>query len=281
MQARIDKYTRPLLESPARLAFAIYLAGALKGKDHAERVAVGQDLAEHVGVGRGSRHEFVQALAAVDERREQHARERAAGIAVGDGCGQPMTCAIGPNTQPQCFVDGRRLCDYDRVGSRTASTAGNAIFSLQPEPGAGSVFWRPKGVRASAVRASDPSIPAWEGLFVTGITVGTAPVEGFNNAPTATITDGIFLGDYVVPDGTAIPVGWPPFSTLAMKQQLQIFGIGLWPAASAYFAGVTVLGNRYDPATASESRCHPQASSVPPVAGNNTYTSTGAGSYPA
>lgn len=269
MQAKEDKYTRPLMQSHERADFTSKLAAALSGKSPEERIAVGQDFAE-THARRGNRHAFVSALAEVDARREA--------VAVGEGCGQPMSCSIGPNTQPHCYVDGRRLCDYDRVGVRTVSTAGDAVFTLSPQPAAGSAYWRPKATRMWAIRASDPSIPAWEGLFITSITVGTAPVEGFNNAAAAGQLQGVAFADYVVPDWDAVPVGWPVFSNDANAQQLIISGIGLWPTASNYIAGVSVLGNRFNPANATESRCHDGSTRIPDMPAAGSYTA--GGSYP-
>lgn len=268
MQIIADKYTRPLITSHERASFFAVIAAALVGVRSApERVAVAADVAER---RRRRGDGFLDALAKVDKLREQR-------VAVGDvGCGQPPTCPIGPNTQRQCYIDGRRICDYDRVGSRTLTTAGNAAFAIVPAPAAGSAWWRPKATRAWAFRTDDPSIPAWEGLFITSITVGTAPVEGFNTlAPTAATQQGIFFGDYVVPDGDAIGVGWPVFSNTANEQQLSIQGIGLWPAAAAYIAGFSVLGNRYDPGTATESRCHNGSAPLP-----NTYSADMGSSIP-
>lgn len=256
---RADRFTAPLMTSPERRHFAARLAAALAlaGDRHDERVAIGQSFAED-----HANHDFVRALADVDRRR-------AAGesVAVAGVCGTgmpPANCGTGPNVEPHCYTDGRRLCDLDRVGARTGSIAGNGTFSISPQPGAGSAWWRPRAVRGYAFRTADPSIPAHEGLFVTSVTVGTAPVEGFNTPAAAGVTDGISFGEYVVPDLIAVPVGWPIFSLTNLAQALVVSGIGLWPAASTYIAGLTVLGNRSGgPSDPNESRVHPGSSALP------------------
>lgn len=269
MHATTDRFTRPLVESVERRDFTTRLGIVLAlTVTPAQRVAVGNEFAETM---RKKKHAFFDALERVDAERERDAREPARKkVAVGaDGCGQPP-CAIGPNTDRRCYVDNRRLCDYDRVGFRTLTTAGNTIFTMTPEPAAGSAWWRPKATRMWAIRTDDPSIPAWEGLFITSITVGTSPVEGFNTPAAAGVQAGVFFGDYVLPDGDAIGVGWPIFSNVSNAQQLIISGIGLWPAAAAFIAGISVLGNKWDPSTATESRCHNGSAPLPPI---DAYTS--------
>ncbi len=231
MRVIADQFTSGLVAESR--GFRSRLADALaSARSSSDRIAIGQEVAFDA---QRRRTDFARALEVVAGRRE---RGESRAVAVGDGC-----CPPGVNTQPQCTIDGRRMCDYDRVGHRTLTTAGNGVFSLIPQPSAGNSWWRPKMVRSFAHLTSNPSVPAWEGLFITSITVGTSPVEGFNNPAAATIQDGIHFGDYVVPDTSAVPVGWPKFSNTANSNQLILSGIGLWPVASAFIAYVTVLGN--------------------------------------
>lgn len=259
----VDQHTRGLVLSDDALNFRRRLAAALLTTDRGdEKIAIGQDFA-HTATRR--RDAFVRALEVVALKRE---RGDSHPVAIGEG----LCCPPGPNTQVQCTIDNRRMCDYDRVGNRTLTTAGNAQFTLEPQPGAGYSFWRPKMVRGWAHLTSNPSIPAWEGLFITNITVGSHPVEGFSTAPAAGVQDGIAFGDYVVPTTDAVPVGWPVFSNEANSNQLVITGIGLWPAASAYIAYITVLGNARKALDGNDCRVHPDGPRIPPVAGNGSVT---------
>lgn len=269
MQVTHDQYTRPIVES-AELRDALRSFRAAMGaeKDHTERHARGQQWQEDV-TRRGRRSTFVEALDAVDARRSDpnYVNRVAIGDRPAPGNGMSCTsCTVpGPNTSVYCTVDGRRLCDYDKVGQRTAALAGNTVaLSLSPQPSAGFAFWRPKMIRGHAIDATNPSIPRWEGIFLTGITVGSHPIEGFFTSPAAGVVDGIFFGDWVTPDPAGIPVGWPKFSNTSNALSLQVSGIGLWNAGVSFIAGVTVFGNPVS-LEGMESRCHPQATPLPPV----------------
>lgn len=252
-----DKHTQALITSQHRRRLAAYIRGAMEGKDTAERLAVGADLADTI-IRHSSRPSFehAQELARVAELR---------GLAVGESCN---TCVPpGPNADPLCTADGRRVCDYDRIGFRTLTTAGNGAFQLTPVPSAGNAWWKPRMTRMYAHLTADPSIPAWEGLFITSITVGTSPIEGFNTAPAAGVQTGVHFGDYVTPTPPGIPVGWPSISNAANERQIVIDGIGLWPAASAYIAYVTILGNIIPTCDGEPRRVNAESMPLPRVAG--------------
>lgn len=175
-------------------------------------------------------------------------------IAVAGDC-----CSPGPNTDPRCTRDGRRICDYDRIGDRDDVTGGDQPFSLSPEPQAGFSWWNPALFRMYAHDQSNPSITRWEGLFITLITIGSHPVEGFNAQPAAGVNQGIAVNDYVVPDNSGVPVGWPVFSNSANSNQLEIAGIGLWPAAVNYRVFCSVMGNPRKSPGGPDFRCAPGA----------------------
>lgn len=270
----IDQYTAPLLNSQSRKTLSRYIAGALRGKSTDERIAVGADLAEGI-----LRHSTRPVFEHADELRRvhelRHARARDAALAVGDNCNACVP--PGPNADPMCTADGRRVCDYDRIGFRTLTTAGNAAFQLTPVPGAGNSWWKPRMVRMYAHLTADPSIPAWEGLFLTSITVGTSPIEGFNAPPTAAVQAGVHFGDYVTPTPPGIPVGWPSISNQANERSISIDGIGLWPAASNFIAYVSILGNVLPTCDGMPKRINGDSVPVPTIPG----TSVGKGWSPA
>ena len=263
----VDQHTAPLLQSKARADLRTYIALALGGRSPDERVAVGAELAESIMRHRTqTRFEHAQELEQVARLREApdyHHRRRAA-VAVGDACN---SCTPpGPNTDPNCTADGRRACDYDRIGFRTLSTAGNAAFALTPVPAAGNSWWVPRMARAYAHLTADPSIPAWEGLFLTSITVGTSPVEGFNLPPTAAVQAGVHFGDFVTPTPPGISVGWPRISNAANERNISIQGIGLWPAASAFIAYFTIMGNVLPTCDGQPARINAGSTPVPAMA---------------
>lgn len=268
MQYAADQYTNPLLKSQHRKVLSRYVAGALRGKSASERVAVGADLSE--GIMRHSTRagfEHVDELRRVFELRSEPEYKHRRRVVVGDACN---SCTPpGPNMDPNCTADGRRVCDYDRIGYRTASTAGNAIFTLIPVPAAGNSWWAPRMARAYAHLTADPSIPAWEGLFLTTITVGTAPIEGFNTPPAAGVQSGVHFGDFVTPTPPGIPVGWPRISNAANERNISIGGIGLWPAASSFIAYITILGNVLPTCDGQPGRINPGSTPVPPMPGTS------------
>jgi hypothetical protein len=252
-----DQYTRPLVQS-VELADTLRLFGrALAGKSGAERFATGLQLQEDL---RKRPNGYVDALDRVDALRSDP--EYVNRLAIGER----SCCPPGPNTSPMCTLDGRRICDYDRVGDRDPGLAGNTAFSLSPQPAASFSWWRPKLIRFFAHDTTNPSIPRWEGLFVTLITVGAHPVEGFSTAPAAGVAAGVHAGDFVVPDNSGVPVGWPDFSNDANSNQLVFSGIGLWNAGITYSTYLTVMGNGMR-VPGQECRVHPDSSPLPPPAG--------------
>lgn len=271
MQITVDQYSRPLVESVTMKEALGAIQHALKGKHGGERTATAQELVASARAKRtgGRLHGVIanaaRALDEIDALRQ--APEYRRNVAVGAGQCYDNGCSPGPNSSPLCTRDGRRICDYDRVGVRQAVVAGTTIFSLSPQPGSGFPFWRPKMARANAIDSANPSIPRWEGLFVTQLTVGGHPVEGFNAAPAAGVTQGVSLGDYVVPDPSGIPVGWPEFSITGQARELVFAGISLWNAAIGFNVMLTVLGNPLETMNGRDCRCHQGSSAVPP-AGN-------------
>lgn len=266
MQAINDQYTAGLVgSSELREAIGMF-RGALRGKTGADRLAAGLQLQSDLRRKGGG---YIDALAKVEALRSDPDYVNRFAVGARD------CCPPGPNTSPMCTADGRRICDYDRVGDRDPGIAGNAVFTLTPNPAAGFAWWRPKMVRMFAHDTVNPSIPRWEGLFITLITIGAHPVEGFATPPAAAVTDGVHFGDFVVPDNTGVPVGWPDFSNVANAKNLVISGIGLWAAGVTFSSYVTVLGNPLDP-NGAECRCNGDSSPVPPVNGNGAFT-TGLG----
>lgn len=254
----LDQFSRPFYHSHELATAKDHLRGALASTlDRRERLAIGQDWAESM---RKRRPAFVEALDNIDHRRREPDYRN---MAIGD------CCPPGPNSTPGCTIDGRRICDYDRVGDRDSS-AGNAAFSLSPQPQSSFSWWRPKLVRLAAFDSTNPSTPRWEGLFITSITVGQHPVEGFSDDPSATVTSGVHFGDFVVPDPTGVPVGWPDFSNDANANQLVIDGIGLWNANITVLTFCTVMGNPLDNRAGVDRRCNNSAPPVPPMPGGST-----------
>lgn len=259
-----DQHTRPLLHS-TELKNVIHLfRDALAGKQGEERIATGQQIAEDMrrpaaGAKLLDAQGYASALDAVD--LERSASDYRNTLAIGDA----RCCPPGPNTSPACTADGRRICDYDRIGARSDDTNGQAVFSVTPAPAASFAWWRPRLVRSFAIDTTNPSIPRWEGDFVTVLTIGDHPVEGFNNAPTVLVTQGVHLGDYVTPDVTGIPVGWPDVSNVANSNQIVMSGISLWQAGVHQFVFLTVMGNPLKSEGGDPRRCHPGSPNVPPV----------------
>lgn len=264
-----DQYTAGLRNS-TELRNALGIFGrAMQGKsDPAERFAVSlqlqSDLRKHDPSG------YAAALDAVDKLRSSPDYVNLLAV------GERTCCPPGPNTSPMCTLDGRRICDYDRVGDRDIGVAGNGIFTLTPQPAAGFSQWRPKMVRMFAHDVTNPSIPRWEGLFITTITIGQHPVEGFSVAPAAGAVAGIHFGDFVVPDNSGVPVGWPDFTNEALSNQLTISGIGMWSADIDFTAYVTVMGNPIK--NNAECRVNGDSSPLPPtpyggtaIAGGNRF----------
>ena len=270
MQRVHDQYTPVILGSPELASGLRLFRRALSGQtDPDERTARGLQFAEDLR--RGSGHDFAKMLDAIDARRS--APNYVNRVAVGDRC---STACVPPgaNADPMCTADGRRICDYDRVGARSNAFAGQTTFAISPQPTSTYAFWRPRMVRGHAIDAGNPSIPRWEALFITNITVGGHPIEGNSATPTTAVLDGFFFGDYVVPDASAVPVGWPAFSNTANNRQLVITGVSLWAAAINTIAALDVLGNPMSALDGNPCRTHPDSTPVPPVAGSS-YTGGG------
>lgn len=280
MKVIFDQYT-PALMGSTELKDALALFGnALAGKEGAERIDVGRELVEDA---RRKRIGYVEALDAIDARRSSpdYRNEVAIGrrgapdldwrdeVAIGGDC-----CPPGPNTTPACTVDGRRLCDYDRVGNRTLAFAGQTTFTLAPSPAAGFAWWKPKLVRGFAHDNTNPSIPRWEGLFITLITIGAHPVEGYSTPPAAGVVSGVHFGDYVTPDNTGIPVGWPRFSNAAQENALSIQGFSLWGAAISTIAYFSVMGNPLNE-NGKECRVNGNSNPLPPIPSSTGSYTTG------
>lgn len=265
MQIIRDQYTDGLMRSTELRDALRHIGRALAGKSGAERFATSLQLQSDM---RTKRVGYVEALDAVDRRRNDP--DYVNRIAIGER----SCCPPGPNTSPMCTSDGRRICDYDRVGDRDPGVAGNGIFTLTPAPAAGFAFWRPKLVRMFAHDTVNPSIPRWEGLFITLTTIGAHPVEGFATPPAAGVVAGVHFGDYVVPDNSGVPVGWPDFSNAANEQALVISGIGLWAAGVTFSSYVTVMGNPLGK-NGEECRVNGGSTTIPPVAGQDSLTAGG------
>lgn len=291
MQRIQDQFTKSLVRSPSRSNVLKLFAAALITTDVEERKARGLQLAEDLRRPASSSlvldaQQFVHDLDAVEARRSDP--EYRNELAIGDACGD--WCPPGPNTSLMCTADGRRICDYDRVGARTESVAGQGVITLDPQPSAGFSWWIPRLVRMFAHDVTNPSIPRWEGDFITAITIGSHPVEGFSNPATVGQLSGIHMGDFVVPDNSGVPVGWAPFSNDANSNALNISGISLWQVGVNQYAYITVMGN---PSKNGDfgSRCHPSSTPCPPCgdgtggggrppSGTRTYRNPGQGSRP-
>lgn len=289
MQRIQDQFTRPLLSGPSRSNLIKLFATALVGaSDVDERNARAQQVALDLrrpassSIVLDAQH-FVADLDAVDARRSDPEYQNE--LAVGEQCGD--WCPPGPNASVMCTADGRRICDYDRVGARTESVAGQGIITLNPQPSAGFSWWVPRLVRMFAHDVVNPSIPRWEGDFLTSITIGSHPVEGFSNPATVGQLSGIHMGDFVVPDNSGVPVGWSAFSNDANSNGLAISGISLWQAGINQFAYITIMGNpSRDGAFGNTGRCHPGSVPCPPCdggggrSGTRNYRNPGQGSRP-
>lgn len=274
-----DQYTGPLVRS-TELGNVIHLfRDALEGKQGEERTATGLQIAEDMRrPAASSKLLAAQGYASALDQVEVHRSSleyRNELLAVGDA----RCCPPGPNAGVYCTVDGRRICDYDRIGGMSDDVNGQAAFTVSPQPSASWAWWRPKLVRSFAIDVTNPSIPRWEGDFVTILTIGDHPVEGFNTAATITARQGTHLGDYVTPDVTGIPVGWPDVSNTANANQLTFSGISFWQAGVHQFVFLSIMGN---PIKNGElRRCHPDSVPVPPVpGGNGNYRNPGQGSRP-
>ncbi len=277
-----DQYTGPLVRS-TELGNVIHLfRDALAGKrDRDDRLATSQQIAEDMRrPAAGSKllaaQGYASALDDVDVHRSSPEYRNT--LAIGDA----RCCPPGPNTSVYCTVDGRRICDYDRIGGMSDDVNGQAVFTVTPQPSASFAWWRPKLVRGFAIDVTNPSIPRWEGDFVTVLTIGDHPVEGFNTAPTIAVRQGVHLGDYVTPDVTGIPVGWADLSNTANANQLVFSGISLWQAGVHQFVFLSVMGNPLK--NGEVRRCHPESVPVPPMTGNGSstgnYRAPGQGSRP-
>lgn len=270
-----DQFSRPLMQSTSRNNVLALFADALRGKDLDERVATGEQLAVDLRKPSGSRlmldaQHYVHDLDKVDARRSADDYENE--LAVGDRC-----CPPGPNTGVYCTADGRRICDYDRVGQRTLSVTGGGIITLSPQPGASFSWWRPRLIRMFAHDVTNPSIPRWEGDFLTLIQIGQHPVEGFSTAPAAGVVDGIHMADFVTPDNSGIPVGWPDFSITGQSNQLTVSGISLWQVGVLQLAYLTIMGNPLNERNGNAQRCN--GNSTPPsgIPGTSTGGSSSVG----
>lgn len=261
-----DQYTRGLMGSRHIATVIAALSAAARSSDASALEQGAHDL-------RSKGNAWLDELDRVGDLRSHPGYVNKVAIAgPGAGC-----CPPGPNTNPMCTRDGRRLCDYDAVGVRTGATAGNAIFNLSPQPAAGFTRWRPKLVHGFAFDSGNPSVPRWEGLFVTNITVGQHPVVGYSTAAAAGVLDGQPFADWVTPDPAGVPVGWPDFTPTALQRALVISGIGLWNVGITFIAQITIYGNPIDDDQNCEKRCNPGSTPVPPMGGSNNYASAGSG----
>jgi hypothetical protein len=283
MGARIlqDQHTRGLRNSTELKNVLHLFADAMRGKKGVERTAIGNQLAVDLRRGASSSillaaQGYTEALDKVDADRSSEGYRNT--LAVGDA----RCCPPGPNTSIGCTADGRRICDYDRIGARSDDVNGQGVITIEPQPSAGFSWWRPRLVRGFAHDVTNPSIPRWEGDFITLIQIGQHPVEGFSAAPSVTEQQGVHFGDFVVPDNSGIPVGWPEFSNEANSNQFIMQGISLWQAGVHQYAYFTIMGNPLDSRTGPAMRCNPESTPPGPVGGATAgnYSNPGQGSRP-
>ena len=127
------------------------------------------------------------------------------------GCGQPV----------------KAVCDMDQVGARLASTAPQAVATLQPGPQRQEFFQ----VLAARMVVSDSGDPQTNSrVFISNWTVNQQPVKGYSVQLALANTSGIWSDQYIAPDGYGIPEPGYIISQPNLVNRLEIGFANLEPA---------------------------------------------------
>ncbi len=157
----------------------------------------------------------------------------------------PCNPSGGAPANPNCYRDGKSICDYQRVsGSLFAQAAGAAWGPLNVVP-TNTQYFEPMAMEMVVTENGNPN--ANSRVRLTAFAIANTPQEPIHTVPALAATAQFIWSDYYLPgDFGPRPVSWGVFSVAALTKPLQIWGWAPAAPAVAVDINVVVYGNAID-----------------------------------